>query len=445
MEGQKKCSHKKHSEINAISYCQECNLYLCNKCTNIHLEYLDTHHNYNIDKNNQDDIFTGICNEPNHTNKLEFYCKSHNKLCCVACLCKFKEKGNGQHSDCNVCSIENIMEEKKSKLAENIKKLEEFSEKIKESIKKLKEIFEKINEDKEKIKMNISKIFTKIREALNEREDKLLIDLDNVYEKTFFKEDLLKKGEKMPNQIIKNLEVGKKLNQEWDGDNNKMIKNICGCINIENNIQNVIEINESIEQSNKKEINIQFFPGEEQISKFIENIKTFGEITDEYNFIFKQGNNYTVTKNGLIATKDSDNRWDCVIIGDKEIPKNKISKWKIKINKGKSNIFNTDIVIGIGPDPKKFKNNPYLECWSIASCGNMVKLYIKSKNINYNDHKENIKAGDIIEVIIDRKLGNLSFALNDVNYGIACSEIPKDEELFPTVVLFEKGLEVELV
>ena len=51
----------------------------------------------------------------------------------------------------------------------------------------------------------------------------------------------------------------------------------------------------------------------------------------------------------------------------------------------------------------------------------------------------------IIEVIIDRKLGNLSFALNDVNYGIACSEIPKDEELFPTVVLYEKGLEVELI
>ena len=79
----------------------------------------------------------------------------------------------------------------------------------------------------------------------------------------------------MSNQIIKNLEVGKKLNQEWDGDNNKMIKTIYECINIENNIQNVIEINESIEQSNKKEINIQFFPGEEQISKFIENIKAF--------------------------------------------------------------------------------------------------------------------------------------------------------------------------
>ena len=197
MEGQKKCSHKKHSEINAISYCQECNLYLCNKCTNFHLEYLDTHHNYNIDKNNQDDIFTGICNEPNHTNKLEFYCKSHNKLCCIACLCKFKEKGNGQHSDCNVCSIENIMEEKKSKLAENIKKLEEFSEKIKESIKKLKEIFEKINEDKEKIKMNISKIFTKIREALNEREDKLFM------KKHFLKKTYLKKEKKCQIKLLK--------------------------------------------------------------------------------------------------------------------------------------------------------------------------------------------------------------------------------------------------
>ena len=110
MEGQKKCSNKKHSEINAISYCLECNLYLCNKCTNYHLELLDTHHNCTLDKNHQD-IFTGLCKEKNHKDKLDFYCKSHNTLCCAACLSKIKEKGNGQHFECDVCCIENIKEE----------------------------------------------------------------------------------------------------------------------------------------------------------------------------------------------------------------------------------------------------------------------------------------------------------------------------------------------
>ena len=115
MDSQKKCSNKKHSDINAISYCLECNLYLCNKCTNIHIKYLDTHHNYNLDKNIQE-IFTGICKEPNHKDLLEFYCKSHNKLCCAACLSKIKGDKFGQHFDCDVCLIKEIEEEKKVKL-----------------------------------------------------------------------------------------------------------------------------------------------------------------------------------------------------------------------------------------------------------------------------------------------------------------------------------------
>ena len=187
-----------------------------------------------------------------------------------------------------------------------------------------------------------------------------------------------------------------------------------------------------------------FYPDEKQIEAFIENIKLFGEISNNrFKFRFKEGNNYTVTKNGLIATKNSQNQWDCVIVGDKEIPKNRTSKWKIKINKFKKNKANRDICIGIGP--KSFKGELYNECWSISSCGNETKLYIKNENKYYNDHKENMKEGDIIEVIVDRKLGSLSFSVNDVNYGIACSEIPKDEQLFPTVVLYEKGLEVEIV
>ena len=149
-------------------------------------------------------------------------------------MSKIKEKGNGQHFECDVCCIETIKEEKKNKLNENIKKLEEFSNTIKDSINKLKEIFETINKNKEELKIKISKIFTKIRDAINEREDKLLLEIDNIYEKTYFKEELIKEGEKIPIQIKNNLEIGKKLNQEWENDNNKLIKNINDFINIEN-------------------------------------------------------------------------------------------------------------------------------------------------------------------------------------------------------------------
>ena len=160
MEKQKKCSSKKHEDINAIYYCLECNLYMCNKCITHHSELFENHHKYNLDKNIQE-IFTGICKESNHRKELDFFCKTHNQLCCAACLSKIKEKGNGQHTDCNVCLIEEIKDEKINKLKENIKYLEDFSNKIENSINELKKIIEKINENKEELKMKITKTFRK--------------------------------------------------------------------------------------------------------------------------------------------------------------------------------------------------------------------------------------------------------------------------------------------
>ena len=57
------------------------------------------------------------------------------------CLCKNKEKGYGQHFDCNVSLIENIKDEKRNKLKENINNLEELYKQIDQSINKLKEIY----------------------------------------------------------------------------------------------------------------------------------------------------------------------------------------------------------------------------------------------------------------------------------------------------------------
>ena len=444
-----KCSNKKHSEINAISYCIECNLYLCNKCKNNHIEYLEIHHLNDLDKNNQA-LFTGMCTELNHKDELKFYCRNHNKLCCAACLCKIKIDGKGQHYDCDVCHIEEIKEEKNKKLNDNIKYLEDTSKTIKDSIKKLKDIYEKINDNKEKIKLKISNIFSKIRNALNEREDELLLEIDNIYDKTYFKEDLIKNGEKISNKIISYLQKGKLLNTQFNDNDNKLNEKIYDCINIENNIKNIIEINENINKCNSKKINITFLPEEDKITEFLENIKTFGDIFNEddckLKFVFKPGNNYIVSNNGFMATKNNGkDNWNCVVVGDKEIPKNKITKWKIKINKNKDKSKKySDIYIGIGP--QIFKGNLYDECWSIFSGSNeKVGLKLKDKSSNYKDHLEVLKEGDIIEVIVDRKLGNLSFAVNDINYGIACSTIPKNDSLYPTIVLFEQGLSVEIV
>ena len=91
------------------------------------------------------------------------------------------------------------------------------------------------------------------------------------------------------------------------------------------------------------------------------------------------------------------------------------------------------------------QGNLYDECWNICSMGNKVGLYNKKKSSSYNNLSINIKKGDIIEVIVDRKLGNLSYSINGINYELACSEIPKDDILYPIIILFEQGLSVEIV
>ena len=101
MEKQKKCFSEEHKEIDAISFCPECRIYMCNKCENYHSPFFKNHHPIKINKDNK--IFSGYCKEMNHPNKLEYFCKTHDTLCCANCLCKLNRKGDGQHKDCDVC------------------------------------------------------------------------------------------------------------------------------------------------------------------------------------------------------------------------------------------------------------------------------------------------------------------------------------------------------
>ena len=277
----KKCSYDKHKEMNAIYYCQNCKIYMCNKCLENHSK-LFKNHNTNLINEGYKEIFTGYCRDKNHLEIVEFFCKNHNKLCCSSCICKIKNEKYGQHTDCEVCHINDIKEKKKSDLKNNIKILEDLSNNINESINKIKILYEKINEKKEELKLKIQKIFTKIRNILNDREDELLLEVEKKYDDLYFKEELIKESEKLPSNIKISLEKGKSTDKEWD--NNKLNSNINDCINIENNIQNINIINDNIKKynNNNNNINIQFSPEEDkQINSFLEKIKNFGEINTD--------------------------------------------------------------------------------------------------------------------------------------------------------------------
>ena len=274
-EQKKKCSSKKHSDIDAIIYCQKCKKYMCNKCQNYHSELFEEHKTTNL--NNINDIFIETCKEKNHINKLEFFCKEHNTLCCVSCISKLKDEGYGQHFDCDVCHIKNIKDEKKNKLKENINNLEELNNQIEKSINELKTIYEEINKNKEDLKLKVQTIFTKIRSALNEKEDKLLSDIDNEFNNKYFKDDLIKESEKLPNKIKKSINKGKIIEKAWDENNLSSLIN--DCIIIENNIKEINDINNNIQKSNSnKNVKIEYNIEEEQINNLINTINNFGKI-----------------------------------------------------------------------------------------------------------------------------------------------------------------------
>ena len=115
----KKCSYKEHGEIDANIFCQECKVYMCNKCEQFHSNLCQNHKYFILDKNISN-IFTGFCKEEKHNMELEFYCKTHNQLCCGACIAKIKTYFIGVHKYCEIFLLEDIKNDKINKLNYNI-------------------------------------------------------------------------------------------------------------------------------------------------------------------------------------------------------------------------------------------------------------------------------------------------------------------------------------
>jgi len=276
----KKCSSLKHNENDAISFCQECRICMCNKCENLHSELFQNHHIFKLEKNKDiTDIFTGFCKEKNHQTELKYFCKTHNILCCAECITRIKTNVNGQHTDCDICIIEDIENDKKNKLKENIKILEDLSINLQKIINDLKIIIEKIDKNKEELKMNIKNLFTKIRNTLNDKEDELLLKIDKKYNKLSINEEIIKEIDKFPNKIKLSFEKGKEIENNWN--NNKLNSLINDCLNIENNIKDINKIKESIKKNNSLKFELKFIPNEDEINQFLENIKIFGYINSK--------------------------------------------------------------------------------------------------------------------------------------------------------------------
>ena len=443
----KNCSLPEHQKIKAIYYCHECKIYMCNKCEKIHSGLCVLHHQYKLDIDISE-IFTNFCKEENHSSKLEYFCKTHNQLCCSSCIVKIKKKGNGQHTDCDVCIIEDIKNLKKNKLKENIKILENLSNSF--SVNDLNTIFEKINENKEKLKSKIQKIFTKIRNIINEREDELLLKVDEKFDNLFFKGKKIKDIEKLSNNIKIILERGKAIDNEneWD-DDNKLSLLINDCINIENNIEYINLINTNLNEINSKNINkIKFDPeNEEEINNFVNLIKKFGNIdVNENNFLkstIKINNliHYTLSgKNNNIITRTRTN--SNIYIGtliENELDKNIECKWKIKI----LNSNGKHMYIGIATSDFNINKSTYTNCgWYLYIWNNTL---VSGPPHNFKNIPTQLKKiNDEITVVMNMKERTLKYIIENEDI-IAFNNIPVDKPIFPAIFMYYENDSVEII
>jgi hypothetical protein len=296
----------------------------------------------------------------------------------------------------------------------------------------------------EEITSKIRAVFSELRDCLDEREKILIANINKIASKN--------KELRFMNEMIGDLTKIKEKYRSSSGDLDekiltkidKKMTNMSNMIDDMNNYKRKIGRNEDYE----------FLYEENELFDILNKIQGFGEIKkcSDYFFKWRKGPNYTLSCHNLIATKTSGGEeYNCNILGDIILPRNRINKWKIKLKKltmtsmgdCDNNNFDGDILIGVAPaNVDQNEKDLYFKAWTFL-CGNS-KISIPSGF--YKDYiKDNrLKEGDIIEVIMNTINGELSFAINNVNYGVAC-RIPLNTELSPFVLIYGQEESIELL
>ena len=166
-------------------------------------------------------------------------------------------------------------------------------------------------------------------------------------------------------------------------------------------------------------------------------------------------------KNPRTATKIGDShdgygygygRYDfCTIIGNAALPQNKVTSWNIKILKSK-HMNGSGIYIGVAPfDINQNEDENCKECgWYFGCCDSTLcsgpPHNYKSKEYGKRKREgQYVHTGDSVGVVMDTTKGELSFAVDGVNHGVAYDGIPLDKPLMPCVFLYWKNDSVELI
>ena len=163
------------------------------------------------------------------------------------------------------------------------------------------------------------------------------------------------------------------------------------------------------------------------------------------------GRKYSVdTNNPGIATKINGDDW-CTIIGNTHLPLDAVTSWSVKVLRSMDN-NGFYIFVGVAPsDINQSAGDNYEKCGWYWSCFSSTLVsgpphYYSGKDFErWKNDGEYVRTGDSVGVVMDTTKGELSFAVNGVDLGVAYKGIPLDKPLVPCVLLKNEEDSVELV
>ena len=256
----------------------------------------------------------------------------------------------------------------------------------------------------------------------------------------YIKENIIRETEKLPNKIQLYLDKSKSIDNEWN-DNNNLSKLIYDSISFEKNIEFINVINQKIKKTNEN-IKIRFIPGDQSNLDLLNSIKKFWLISHN-NYIFRKcpinlkDNRYELNDDNVITKIGASY---IVAICEKELEKDRIHKWKIKIIKSKDKLIN----VGVAPiDIDISSPSPYNYGWFLFC--KQSSLY-SGKPHNYSNKKMNLKEiKDEIMLVMDMNKQTLKFIIDGEDKGESFTNIPIDKPIAPAVTLFNENDSIQLI
>ena len=171
----------------------------------------------------------------------------------------------------------------------------------------------------------------------------------------------------------------------------------------------------------------------EKIMVFLEPmIKEAEEEKKPYKFQWENHDNCKLSNNNKILRKIKNEGWNTNVKGNKILRKNSINIFKIRVNEINSDKSGLTFGISRASSSFSYNNNWNMMC-------NSTSAY------NFNSFKSTtINKGDIITFIVNLKDGSLEVKKNDEVLG-KLNDIPKNEDLVPTVCNYYIDNEIEII